>query len=227
MSIFFGWFLNTHVLLSGQSSTVKLLKTRWDIANTPIVQGITLYCFPRRLVFFVGQSSSGKTWMVKVFQKRFPNIKIHSEFARSIMQKEGWTRNDIEDQSIGTELQKQLCLMHSELLKRYASGEEYPFAVVDRSVLDALFYLHLLYPGNTDFSQYVSQEVFSILKKQVIIFFPFHSQFATDDGVRKMPKAVDDILWQDILKPFKHHKLQSFEEEARFEEIMTVIRATS
>ena len=203
------------------------LRTRWDIANTPL-RDIPLFLFPKnKLVYFVGQSSTGKSTIASRFRAKFPRINIQGEFARSIMEKERWKRSDLENDKIFLALQRLIVEKHKELL----SSVNRDFAIVDRSVIDTLFFCRQRF--GKEFVQDLEFEIFRICEEMkqraIVIHFPFEPKFIDDDGIRLLPSAENEALFRSCLRDvnIKFHTLLALNQEERVQEILNVISAES
>jgi nicotinamide riboside kinase len=182
------------------NGTIPGLQTRWDIANTPITH-IPLTFFPcQKTVYFIGQSSTGKTTLHLYFQDRFPGVKVQSEVARQIIEQQKWTRDQMEtDEKVFMELQKRIVEAHLDVILNDQNPEE--FTLSDRSFFDALFYLksrnhHAEYESRLSSPRL--QRALGILrdtKRSILIFFPYVNSFVRDDGTRLKPtKELDEVF---------------------------------
>jgi hypothetical protein len=234
MHIFLEWLLGRYTVMHAGGPVVPQLETRWDIANAPITDA-PLTLFPNRYVYFVGQSSTGKTFMTNRFRAEYPKACIHSEIARGIMAEMGWARADLEgDDGIYLRLQ---CLILEEHRRILAEWAEYPtFAIVDRSPIDALHYIaSRLSPdaapdgvavpaavGLVGRGAEIGKDLLKSMRGHVIIHFPLHGPFVRDDGVRIPPSAAaeDALVARLEASGLPFHTLRSTTAEERMGEIL-------
>ncbi|CAG8483886.1 5459_t:CDS:1 [Diversispora eburnea] len=174
-------------------------KTKWDIAQQPIVNEIII-ALPRKKIVLVGAHSVGKTTLANLIASR-TNAVLISETARTVMKK-----MNVSPELLRKNPQKSLDFQASIIQHQFEKEGQikHEFAILDRCSIDALVYAKtfceqwekLLDMPETCkcIENYKSDEY-------VIFLIEPQSTCWKDDGVRMMSKDYDD--WKAFSERFK------------------------
>jgi predicted ATPase len=225
MELFLQPVLKEFTILSPHASAIDMLQPQWDVANAPL-HDVPLTFFPRKLLFLVGQSSTGKTTVANALQAAYPRLMVYGEVARRIMDEHGWTRDNLDDDETFFELQRLIVDAHTQLLSQW-SGD---FAVVDRSVVDALYFCRMRFGVESARSKQLEELVRGActngMANAVILHFPFKPSLVEDDGTRLPSLPLGDASFLACLDALglEYHTLQASSTADRVEELLRVVR---
>lgn len=141
-------------------------------------------------VFFVGQASTGKTTTINLFHSSFPDVKIHSELARTLMKKHNLRKSDLEVEPVFYSFQMLLIDAWRSIVPKLTD-----FTLIDRSPIDTLFYLRIINRKDPE----LEREMFDLMRNSIVIHFPFRSELIVDDGERILGKDEYENVFLDLL----------------------------
>ena len=204
------FFQNYTVLLAKDDSSST--ETQWDVASVPRNPSL-MFAFPNKFVFFVGQGSTGKTHMLKMFQRSFTaGLAIVPDSAREQMKEQNLKDADLLNNDVLRRLQTHVIQKQWENM----TANHGRFCIFDGSLIDAYAYDQELTPDIEE------------LKKHIVVFFPFTLQYVQNDGIRIAGKYEKDEIWLGLLSKLdKFYSLKSLNEKDRFQEILQIIKMDS
>ena len=202
-----------------EDRNMNAMATHWDIAQQPQKEEeMFMIAKPStRRVYFVGPSSTGKTTMVNVMAKSYPQARIHKELARNIMKKHNITLQSLEgDVSTVAWLQREIIRQHAKLmagqwcnLSRYSELEFY-----DRCLIDALAFCKQRV-GEDAYQDVVKSKEFQNflpayrdMMNTRFVLFGAVEDFRTDDGIRLVASnhqqhVEEQLVYEKILNDLK------------------------
>ncbi|CAG8513939.1 18119_t:CDS:1 [Dentiscutata erythropus] len=177
-------------------------RTRWDVAQQPVVKEI-LNVLPRKKVVFVGAHSVGKTTLARFIKNKMNGILV-SEIARTLI-KELNLNADILRNDPDKSLEFQASIIKAQCAKE--EEIEHEFAILDRSALDALVYAQT-FCGKRWNELLDMEETNKCLEryrqknKYMIFLIEPQKECLRADGVRMMPTDYED--WISFSESFKN-----------------------
>ncbi|CAG8800088.1 23689_t:CDS:1, partial [Racocetra persica] len=175
-------------------------RTRWDIAQQPVVKEI-LNVLPRKKVVFVGAHSVGKTTIVKFIKSRMNGTTI-SETARHLLKELNFNA-DILKNDPDKSLEFQKAIIKAQCKREEEVEQE--FAILDRCALDAIVYART-YCGERWKELLEMEETSKCLEryrqnKYIMFLIEPQKECLRADGVRMMPTDYKD--WISFSECFK------------------------
>ncbi|KAL8904210.1 MAG: hypothetical protein Q9207_003422 [Kuettlingeria erythrocarpa] len=154
-----------------------------------------------RNIYIVGAQSTGKSTLVTALTTHFEQSSIYhlkpriiSEVARGVLQRHGFTANDITS-SKARALQLQKLILEAQCEAEKAAGNQW--YISDRSGLDPLVYARQ-YVGVDEtlalMQEQSWQELQERMRSGVVIVCESGGEWLIDDGVRLMPQDRDAWL---------------------------------
>jgi len=147
-------------------------------------------------IVIIGAQGVGKTTLAKQINKQYPNFKILPEAAR-LAKEAGYNL----DQTATTETERWLIAKQIELENTEGKW------VADRSSIDLLAYIHLLFSEESSLIEFATKTLVPRFSKYDLVLYLPSGQFAIeDDGVRttdmKFQQAVDERI-RDVIEAYK------------------------
>ncbi|KAI8935052.1 hypothetical protein NX059_008716 [Plenodomus lindquistii] len=166
-------------------------------------------------IYIIGAQCTGKTTLVNALDnsfKRNPDDQsplVIREVARKVLKQRQFTRVDITTSpERALELQQHILTAQHDAETTACSTTSVDWYICDRSGLDPIVYTRC-FVGEGAAAEMLSSEVWqeleSRMKKGVVILCEAGCDWLTDDGVRLMPKDVEDwmridVAFRDLLK---------------------------
>jgi nicotinamide riboside kinase len=152
-------------------------------------------------IYIIGPSSTGKTTLCRALSTRLrlKGPTFINEVARDVMERGGYTRNDVG------KLEMQVAIMEAQLLReneaRVAAARAERIVLSDRSAIDAIVYAVLNSANEDDgqrrFQKLVNSPRFQLAltayRQSVIVLLTPVPEWLVDDGIRSMDNQVNVI----------------------------------
>ncbi|RHZ52426.1 hypothetical protein Glove_461g58 [Diversispora epigaea] len=204
-------------------------KTKWDIAQQPLVNEI-LIALPRKKIVLVGAHSVGKTTLANLIASRM-NAVLISETARTVMKK-----MKLSPELLRKYPQKSLDFQASIIQHQFEKEGQikHELAILDRCSLDALVYAKTFCEKWEKLLEMpeTCQCIEHYKKSDDYIIFLIEPQMTClkDDGVRMMSKDYDDWKafserFKDIMNLYeiKFHVLEELDLNMRFTKVFQTL----
>jgi nicotinamide riboside kinase len=166
-------------------------------------------------IYIIGAGSTGKTTLVNALQNALaeqlkpklsstspPMPKVIREVARNVLEEHNYTRDDITD-SPSRALELQILIMKAQLAAEIAASRISPsttWYISDRSGIDPIVYASVFVSNDAAEELLKSDEWIKLkerMKAAVVILCEAGCRWLVDDGVRLMPKSVEDWMTTD------------------------------
>jgi len=160
-------------------------------------------------IYIIGPSSTGKTTLCDALASRL-GLKAPTfitEVARDVMERDGYTRNDVG------KLEMQVAIMEAQLLReneaRAAAARTGRIMLSDRSAIDAIVYA-VLNSANEDEGQRRFQKLtnsprfqlaLSTYRQSVIVLLSPVPEWLVDDGIRSVDNQAQSLaVFKNVLR---------------------------